>query len=285
MSVVGLYRMAGTIGGVVLALAAASPVHAQDRWEQQVRTQLERAGTLTGNSGYVQTHGPWIQSLRAGQNQSWSVRLEGGVEYRIVGVCDNDCRDFDLKLVSGGTTVAQDVAVDDVPIVTFTPAVTREYNLQAVMVTCSVNPCRYGVAAYGRRSAGATTSTSASTQDRWQQQVMAQLDRAGNITGGSGYVQTHGPWLASLRTGENQAWSVRLNAGATYRIVGVCDNDCSDLDLKLLAGSTSVAQDVAVDDVPVLTFTPTVTGDYTLQIIMATCSVNPCRFGVAAYGR
>lgn len=285
MNTVGIAAVVRAVTVALLAVAAASPANAQDRWEQQVRTQLERAGTLTGSSGYVQTHGPWIQSLRAGQNQSWSIRLEGGVEYRIVGVCDNDCRDFDLKLISGGTTVAQDVAVDDVPIVTFTPAVTREYNLQAVMVTCSVNPCRYGVAAYGRRPTGATTTTATTTQDRWQQQVMAQLDRAGNLTGSSGYVQTHGPWQASLRSGENQSWSIRLNAGATYRIVGVCDNDCTDLDLKLLAGSTSVAQDVAVDDVPVLTFTPAVTGEYTLQVIMAACSVNPCRFGVAAYGR
>lgn len=268
----------------VLTLLVTDPASAQDRWRQQVANQLERAGNVTGNSGYVQTHGPIINSLRASERTTVSMRLEGGVEYRIVGVCDNDCSDVDLKLSSGGSVLVQDVATDDVPILTFTPATTRDYSVEVIMVTCRVNPCRYGVAAYGRRG-GTTTTTSSSTADRWEQQVMDQLNRAADIGAGSGFVQTHGPWVASLRQGERRSWTIRLNAGATYRLVGVCDNDCSDLDLKLYAGEATVAQDVLVDDVPVLNFTPATTRDYTLEVIMASCSVNPCRYGAAGYGR
>jgi hypothetical protein len=94
------------------------------------------------------------------------------------------------------------------------------------------------------------------------------------------------PYLGQLREGQNTSWTVRLNAGTEYRIVGVCDNDCSDVDLKLFnPAGTMVDEDIETDDVPVLSITPPATREYTIRAIMATCSVNPCRFGVGYFGR
>lgn len=143
-----LAQGAVAVGMVGVLVAAAPP---QDRWEQQVRTLLQRASNTTSSGGYVQTHDPYVGSLREGQNTSWTVRLNAGTEYRIVGVCDHDCSDVDLKLFNpAGTMVSEDVQTDDVPVLSVTPPATREYTVRAIMATCSANPCRYGVGVYGR---------------------------------------------------------------------------------------------------------------------------------------
>jgi hypothetical protein len=68
-------------------------------------------------------------------------------------------------------------------------------------------------------------------------------------------------------------------------ILGVCDNDCSDVDLRLYGpdGST-VIQDLATDDHPTLNFTAPSTGNYRLEVIMATCRQSPCYYGVQLFG-
>jgi hypothetical protein len=135
--------------GVAGVLVAAAPP--QDKWEQQVRTLLQRASNTTSSSGFVETNEPHLGQLREGQNTSWTVRLNAGTEYRIVGVCDNDCSDIDLKLFNpAGTMVDEDIETDDVPVLSITPPATREYTIRAIMATCSVNPCRFGVGYFGR---------------------------------------------------------------------------------------------------------------------------------------
>ena len=141
-------QAAVAVGMVGVLVAAAPP---QDRWEQQVRTLLQRASNTTASGGYVETHDAKMGSLREGQNTEWKIRLNAGTEYRIVGVCDHDCSDFDLKLFNvAGTTVSEDIETDDVPVLSITPPATREYTIRAIMATCSVSPCRYGVGVYGR---------------------------------------------------------------------------------------------------------------------------------------
>ena len=131
------------------ALVAAAPP--QDRWEQQVRLLLERAASTTAESGFVETHRARVGSLRDGQAESWTVTLNAGTEYRLVGVCDVDCSDFDLKLLNqAGTTVSEDVETDDVPVLTIVPPRTQEYTVRAIMADCETSPCRYGVGVYGR---------------------------------------------------------------------------------------------------------------------------------------
>ena len=76
-----------------------------------------------------------------------------------------------------------------------------------------------------------------------------------------------------------------FRSGRSYIILGVCDNDCSDVDLRLYGpdGST-VIQDLATDDHPTLSFTAPSTGNYRLEVIMATCRQSPCYYGVQLFG-
>ena len=85
---------------------------------------------------------------------------------------------------------------------------------------------------------------------------------------------------------EEQDFSWDLEHGFEYQLVGVCDENCTDLDLILLDSSgNQVVQDLLVDDVPILEITPPQTETYVVRVRMATCSENSCAWRVDAYRR
>jgi len=90
---------------------------------------------------------------------------------------------------------------------------------------------------------------------------------------------------AGLNSGSNGSHPVNLNAGRQYVILGVCDNDCSDVDLRLYdPNGSQLIQDLATDDHPTLRFMAPANGNYRLEVIMANCRQNPCYYGVQLFG-
>jgi hypothetical protein len=90
-----------------------------------------------------------IVSLQPGMSYDWSVNLAGGVPYRIVGGCDNQCSDVDIQLVNaGGSVVTEDTLDDDYPVVNFTPPGAGTYKVRILMRTCTVAPCYAGARLY-----------------------------------------------------------------------------------------------------------------------------------------
>ena len=69
-------------------------------------------------------------TLRADDNITMIVSLEGGVRYRIAGQCDNDCSDLDLQVSRDGRKIVEDLEVDDVPVVTLTPPTDGNYDVK-----------------------------------------------------------------------------------------------------------------------------------------------------------
>ena len=81
-------------------------------------------------------------------------------------------------------------------------------------------------------------------------------------------------------------FSWELEQAFEYQIVGVCDENCTDLDLILLDSSENqVVRDLLVDDVPILEITPATTETYIVSVRMAACSEDPCAWRVDAYRR
>lgn len=77
---------------------------------------------------------------------------------------------------------------------------------------------------------------------------------------------------------------VYLRAGNYYEICAVCDNDCEDLDIKLYDGfGNLVAEDESTDDFPMVFCNVISSGYFTIKVIMADCSNEPCSYGVAAF--
>jgi hypothetical protein len=124
---------------------------AQGRWGTQVRTQLDRAGSILSGKGYEMTHELYTGSLRADEAESVTLTLHAGTAYALVGVCDNDCSDLDLRLFDAdGDQVDSDVQRDDTPIVQVTPRETAQYRVKAIMAACRTSPCFYGIGVFGK---------------------------------------------------------------------------------------------------------------------------------------
>ena len=86
-----------------------------------------------------------------------------------------------------------------------------------------------------------------------------------------------------LKPASSVTLEVELWAGRRYRILGVCDRSCSNLDLGLRdAASTgaAVAEDTLADSVPMLEFVASTTGPHLLSVEMTECGGDACYFGV-----
>jgi len=120
---------------------------------------------------------------------------------------------------------------------------------------------------------------------RWERQVRAQLDRTITVLQGSSPGSVRIVTVGPLNLEESESLVIQVHAGATYDIVGACDEDCSELHLLL---STASGNDLAVDrsseNLPVLRFRPRDSGAYRVRVTMAACRVSPCWFGVAIRG-
>ena len=116
-----------------------------------------------------------------------------------------------------------------------------------------------------------------------EQIVTTQLDSAVVLMAGQGFTPADDAVRGSLDQGEDEEFELELEAGKTYIIMAVCDGDCSDLDLALTSSGQDVDSDYEPDDVPMVMVEVERSATYNLKVEMATCSVEPCAFGVAVF--
>jgi hypothetical protein len=87
--------------------------------------------------------------------------------------------------------------------------------------------------------------------------------------------------IVAMQPGTDHRQQVALAGGSSYRIVGACDGDCTNLDIELIDVATGgvVASDMLPDDFPVVNFSPPANGQYIVRSLMQACSVAPCFAG------
>jgi hypothetical protein len=136
------------LAGLFMTTAAAAP---QDEWVAQVRRILQQVGHTFEENGYSMTHRIYTGSLRQNNNEMVSLDLDIGTDYKIMGACDTDCSDLDFVLYdAAGNEVDSDLQTDDAPLVSVSPRHSGTYRVKVIMATCSREPCRYGVAVFGK---------------------------------------------------------------------------------------------------------------------------------------
>jgi hypothetical protein len=121
---------------------AGAQSHAEAVWTQLNRAYNQVNGDGFGSRNYV------IGRMASGASDSWSFTLPGGTSYKIIGVCDNDCADLDIRVSIGDDVVAEDILDDDVPIVNFTAKNETRYSVRVTMATCKANPCFWGIGVF-----------------------------------------------------------------------------------------------------------------------------------------
>ena len=89
---------------------------------------------------------------------------------------------------------------------------------------------------------------------------------------------------ASMGAGKTAEYTVRMEAGQQYGLYADCDidNQCTNLDMQWLYNGKVLRQDTEPDTFPLLTVTPTETGDYTIRTIMSECAADSCDYHVQA---
>jgi hypothetical protein len=133
------------------ALFVPTTARAQDAWVRQVRAQISGVGSRFEQQGYELTHRIYTGALNDGGSEMVELELDVGMEYQIMGACDEDCTDLDFTLYDGnGNVVASDMLDDDYPLVSVTVSRSGAFRVRVSMAACSAEPCRYGIGIFGR---------------------------------------------------------------------------------------------------------------------------------------
>jgi hypothetical protein len=133
-----------------------------DRFTDQVKALLAFAGLSALTEGYVFTHEPYIGSIRHGNTDSLTLTLQSRTSYILLGVCDEDCKDVDLRLYDErDNLIDSDIRSDTVPVVSVIPRWTARFRVEVIMNQCRSSPCKYGVGVLSKLSiSGQEPSTS-----------------------------------------------------------------------------------------------------------------------------
>ena len=90
--------------------------------------------------------------------------------------------------------------------------------------------------------------------------------------------------VVAMQPLQSHTFTVPMVAGKPYLVFGACDGDCTVVDLALLdARGALIKSDTDSADFPVLDYTPTAAGTYTVRITMAKCALAPCYAGARVY--
>lgn len=119
---------------------------------------------------------------------------------------------------------------------------------------------------------------------RWERQVQRYVRETTRKLSDQGFEQAGESRSGALNTRESTSFTVTLQAGDTYVVTGACDDDCKELDLALYAANgyeVDAAREAG--NGPILRVTPRETMAYRVKVIMASCRMNPCSFGVAVF--
>ncbi len=139
---------------------------------------------------------------------------------------------------------------------------------------------RFGIALIGL-SMSATSFAVDYTQQVANQLMLIKL---AGVAGG--WVSTHNDRVSRLRHRGTDSFTLTLRKGLSYKLVSVCDNDCSDLDLTLYDENYNViSRDNDSSSTPIVEVTPKWTGTFHLQVRMYACSNNPCYYGISTFGK
>lgn len=117
------------------------------------------------------------------------------------------------------------------------------------------------------------------------QSVIEQLTTAATQMMTNAGLSSRSQHDGSLRQGETTELTLKLAAGQQILIAGFCDEDCSDLDLRVIQNGTTLGEDILDDDAPMVTLPNFAGGTVTVRVEMPGCSVAPCAFRVMVFGK
>ena len=124
----------------------------------------------------------------------------------------------------------------------------------------------------------------AALANRFIDQVGVKLLGAALALGIDDYEPSHEPYVGKLYDDSKESVIFELREGNTYKIVGVSDQDCRDLDLRLYdQNGYLIDSDLEFDEYPLVSVTPRRSGPFELEVRMPSCSAAYCYYGIGAF--
>ena len=135
---------------------------------------------------------------------------------------------------------------------------------------------------------GALTLTAGTAEaDEWQTQLQTQTQIKSGASfanmSGRGFSLMDVARTSLLNASASESVSITLPPGREYILLGVCDNDCLDLDLAVSSGGIEIASDTTTDDWPLLEVTPTGSSSYSVNVTMYDCSTPNCGYQLTVW--
>jgi S1-C subfamily serine protease len=156
----------------------------------------------------------------------------------------------------------------------------RAFAAYARRLRSLASDARYVAAALPESTRQPAPETSRESQRRLLDELATTVRRLG----GRSYEPDGGVRIGHLSHGQRGGLELSLPPGR-YRIVGVCDRACHDLDFYLQLDDREVARDVGADAVPIVELEVRRPASYRLVTYMMGCTVDPCTFAVQVFRR
>lgn len=101
-----------------------------------------------------------------------------------------------------------------------------------------------------------------------------------------GCYTVHNIVSGSLYDQETTTVTITVRDARQYTILGSCDDDCGDLDFSLYdPAGRLIASDLASDDSPSIRAWLIPGVRYRLEVLMASCLLEPCAYAMGVYRR
>lgn len=134
----------------VAALVIAPNVMQAQSHAELVWNQLQTNHTTLVKEGYGVTR-YLVGVLNNDRADTWTFSFTAGRTYRIIGACDQDCRDIDLEVLGlDGKVIVKDTADDDLPVVTFDVNASGDLKVKVSMYRCAEEPCFWGLGIWSK---------------------------------------------------------------------------------------------------------------------------------------
>ncbi len=117
-----------------------------------------------------------------------------------------------------------------------------------------------------------------------KEQVICKLKETVEVQEKAGKKLVFWPLIGKLKEKVEVPFTAKLSSDVSYTILGVCDDNCSDLNLTLKnKEGNKIANDEKQDGIPVISFTPTENSDYRITARPDKCTTEKCEFGMVLF--
>lgn len=144
--------LAASVAAATLMFGATAGAQQQEEVSPHVQIVIDQFREIVPTmqqQGYPNFEVIALNAINTGATETFNYTAQDNGDIVFIAVCDGDCTDLDMRVRGSGGVIGEDVLDDSVPVVQVNTNA-RPLSVDTIMVTCSVQPCVYGLAVFRR---------------------------------------------------------------------------------------------------------------------------------------